>query len=417
MLAQVFNTLDSWLGRQFLFARYFPWLLFVAANIALAATEFPAVREFVISEYQDVSTSEKLIDIFALLFCTAVIAFVLSPVTPVITKMLEGPNLPSWLAEPLVLRHVIERDNVLKKRSGFFAALVELPEKNGIKPILQKIEKNRLRGEVLMSLVDEDAIDEAEAKMRSLRRLRLVNRPVTNVDLQEAIEALELALRTNCADEKLLRRPSQVPKAKQLAALHEEFARTMLPYAISLSEGREARAYDKYAEQYSDVEVMPTRFGNDVAALRAYCSSRYGFDFDVLWPRLSMVIKDQQLVSRLESSKTQVDFSILCMTLTSLFTVVWLVVLAIYGKSLLTVAIVTLGAPVVFVAWFGIVHQSYQAYAVVVRLAIDVARFDLLDALRQPLPLTTADEKASWIRAAEFLGRNYRDEFSYRHPP
>ncbi len=79
MFSQVLDKLDSWLGRSFLLARYFPWLLFAGANLLLAAAEFPDIRTLLASEYSNITSSGKIVDSALAFGVVAVVAYTLSP--------------------------------------------------------------------------------------------------------------------------------------------------------------------------------------------------------------------------------------------------------------------------------------------------------------------------------------------------
>jgi hypothetical protein len=194
-------------------------------------------------------------------------------------------------------------------------------------------------------------------------------------------------------------------------------AEIVAPYATGVAQNRESYAYELNAKSYAVTELAPTRLGNDVAAPRSYCHTRYGFDFDVFWPRLQMTIKDEKLLARLTAARIQVEFSALCLGLSTALTVSWLIILYHYGHSLMSVGLVVVVGPILIGVFLWMVHESYSAFAELVRGTIDLSRFDLLQALRRPLPATPIEEKTSWEEVTRLLRLSEENaEAIFRHP-
>jgi hypothetical protein len=236
---------------------------------------------------------------------------------------------------------------------------------------------------------------------------------------------LGYALERNCADrislnqnpQKTVATEPMYRSAKTLDALHGEMIDVLVPYAIKIAQSREAHAFDVRDNLFGQAELAPTRLGNDVAALRSYCETRYGFEFDFFWPRLQQVIKNDNLAKALTAAKIQVDFFVLSFTLTVLFIAIWLVVLAGWGRSFGALMTVVATGPAVAAMWLWMVHESYSAYAELVRVAIDLSRFDLLQALRRPLPESANAERRVWEQMAQRLVLAAVDEdVAFKHP-
>ena len=51
MFGQVLEKLDSWFGRSFLLASYFPWLIFAVANAVMAEFMAPETARYVASYF------------------------------------------------------------------------------------------------------------------------------------------------------------------------------------------------------------------------------------------------------------------------------------------------------------------------------------------------------------------------------
>lgn len=415
MFGQALDKIDTWLGRSFLLARYFPWLLFSAANLLFAAAEFPAVRNFLLEEYQK-AASDTLIDLLIFLIAVAVVAFTISPAIRPITKLLEGQGVWRRVAELLFLRRSLERQSIIRQREALFQNRAALPKVDDVADVLGKA---REAGAKVRVVADTAAITAAEIEARKLWALLYLNQPIGQDNLTKSTKALSTALNRNCADVLFLEDTSDgaVAWAKKLSAIQKEFVEVLAPYAIDVAQSQEAIALDIQQNLYGKADLAPTQLGNDVAALRSYCDTRYGFNFDFFWPRLQLVIKDAQLTDKLSGARVQLDFSVLCLTLTVLFFAVWLFILAAWGKSLITLGgLVALG-PLAVRTWLWMVHESFAAYAELVRGAVDVSRFDLLGALRRPMPTSIAEERDLWTATARSLMLDEQDiKVAYEHP-
>ncbi|CDZ29371.1 hypothetical protein [Neorhizobium galegae] len=421
MFAEILGKIDGWFGRSFLLARYFPWLLFCLANALIAAIEFEPVRTFLLEEYRNLGSGEKLVNFAIALSAVAVIAFTLSPAVQPITRLLEGKGIPWWMASLLAFGHVLKRDRRIARGNALFQRRAKLPASIDV---IRELARDREEGAFTRDVADPGAIDKAETAIRPLRNARYLNRPIEVEPLNTAISALSAALRANCAEVLQLRPAVDVratAHAEALAALHREMTDQytgLVTYAADIAQSHEAHEFDSYQTLFARLEVAPTRFGNDLAALRSYCDTRYGFDFDLLWPRLQMVIKNETLLAKLENARIQLDFSILSLSLSGLFTVTWLAVLGIWGSSLAALLIVVVFGPLMVVLWLWIVHESFTAFSETVRGTIDIGRFDLLKALHRPLPKTLGDERAIWAVVAAMLSLDEPEgDIAYEYGP
>jgi hypothetical protein len=416
MFGQVLDKLDSWFGRSFLLAWYFPWLLFSISNLLLAAAEFPEARAFLLTEYSRVASSDKVLDLFLALGGVAIVAYTLSPAIQPVTRLLEGEGLWRWIAEPLLLGHAKRAQTLAIRGEEMFLDRAELPK---TRAVVTRLAAVRAAGAQTGTVLDPTSIDAAETAINKLEALRYLNRPIENTDLSLAVQLLSTALQRNCADLIALKTPvsaTTYPNAKRLDKLSRLMTGTLVPYAIDIAQRKESHALDIHNKLFADAEVAPTRLGNDVAALRSYCETRYRFDFDFFWPRLQLVMKDQKIAEKLATAKIQVDFSILSLTLSVLFVTIWLLVLGAWGTSFTALFIIVVCGPPAIGLWLWMVHESYSAFAELVRGAIDVCRFDLLEALRRPLPATTEAEMEVWDQTARLLLLNEHNDVTFKHP-
>jgi hypothetical protein len=418
MFGQVLDKLSTWFGRAFLLSRYFPCLLFAIVNAAIAYAAFPIARDL-LKKVFFATSGDKAIYIIGVLGAVAVISYAIAPFGQFVTRLLEGAYLPQWLAEVLVLAQARQLEAQAEEERRLFLDRAALPE---AKHVISRLATVREAGAALKRIADAPSIHQAETKIAALRVKRYLRRRISSGELIAAIGAIADALRRNCAEVGLLRLPVSVEEhsaAEKLSDLHTELTVVLVPYAKDIAEEKEAVAVDRIERLFARGELAPTRLGNDAAALRGYCRTRYGIEFDFFWPRFQLVLqKNDKLSSAIAGAKIQLDFTILSLALTVVSTIVWIGLLYRLSDNLLLLVSIIFFGPLSTAFWLGAVHASHSEFAEVVRSAVDIGRFEVLQALRLPLPATTKVEKRTWERTARMamLGEESVD-FTLKHPP
>ena len=414
MFGQVLEKLDSYFGRAFLLSRFAPWLLCLGTNVAIACIEFPEARSLVVEEMRAFAAS-KAVDLLVLLLVIWIVAYATAPIVYAVTTVLEGGWIPGWLARFLIVGHAYRREQLDKRLAKKFARRTNMP--NPVE-VIDRLRDARAIGVRLRAIDDPNAIDAAEIKIARLRVQRWLNSVVSRAEFDAMCESLARALQRNCAETDSVLNVADAANAERLDALHKEVQGVLASYVLDIAEQQEYRAKAQRQGAFAKNELAPTRLGNDAAALRSYCATRYGIQFELFWPRFLLVVQsDSKLADAIAMAQIQLDFSILCLTLTTLSTLTWIVVLGTAGKSLWTAAVVLVLGPAVIHIWLEIVHTSYSSFAEVARSAIDLRRFLLLEQLRRPLPVSTAAEKRIWEDAARLtLLDEHGANIAFRHP-
>jgi hypothetical protein len=414
MFGQVLDKLDTFFGRAFLLARYMPWLLCAIFSLILASIEFAPVREYVRSAHADVSS--KSLDLALALLTIAVIAYSTAPLVQFVTLFLEGEwMMPGWLRQLTVVTHSQRRKDLAKAWRERLAQADAAPK---AKDVISALREARAAGSSHAKMGNPKAIKEADSAIATLREARDFDRLISSTDFERAQQLLARALRENCAEPSRFLDENDRTQSQRLHDLHEEMWRTITPYAAARANEAERQADRERQHLFAEHELAPTRLGNDAAALRDYCRTRYGIEFEHFWPRFLLVAqKDAKLSEAIAAAKIQLDFSVLALTLTVVSVAAWSLILLVVGRSL-TNALIVLGlGPLVAYAWLGIVHASYASFAETVRSAIDLHRFEVLTALRQPLPTDLAAEHRTWDAVSRLaLADEHEGGTSYRHP-
>ena len=392
MLGQVVDKLDSWLGRSFLLSCYAPCLVFAALNALVAGIESARVRSMLVAEHRSAGGGQA-IDLSIALLTVAVVAFALSPGLRMATRLREGAGLPAFIAEPMLAHHSRKRDRLANRVKAVEARRANLPSTAAL---LDRTKEARSAGETLGAIRDDASIEPARALLDELRAHRSLNRPIEAGLLMSSVEAVSTALRSNCAEVQSLRPPvsaTDLAAAQALDGFQIEMDDTLVPYAVDVSEQAEAREWESRSRSFAERELAPTRLGNEAAELRSYCRTRYGLEFDLFWPRLQLVIQqDDKLSAAIVRAKIQVDFSIVSLVLTVSSTLGWLAYFVLFGRNPVSLLVVVGVGPPMAQGWLGIVHASYADFSELVRSAVDVTRRQLPAAspCKRPTPCTAS---------------------------
>jgi hypothetical protein len=159
--------------------------------------------------------------------------------------------------------------------------------------------------------------------------------------------------------------------------------------------------------------IRPTALGNVLAAMEDTAGRPYGADAVIIWPRLYPLLGDE-VRSLVDDRRNMLD-ACARMAATLLAAAAGSFVL-LYGAGWWRLlALAPLGLS--FVAYQAAV-QSGLAYAEAVRIAFDLHRGDLLDALRMPPPGSMAAEYEDFARWSDFWrqGIPFRPDLTYRDP-
>jgi hypothetical protein len=409
MFGTVLDKLDTFFGRSFLLSRFFPFLVFLGLNFAVAYAMFPDARSDMRKAVAASAQAGAIVYLLAGFLLIAAIAYTMAPFSRITLRLLEGDWMLSSaafvpLGRSLILEQSLRQRKLFRSQEALLQESTALPTVTDIKARLAPFAQ---RGIARKRVDDREAIDDSEKSIKRLRRKQLLREPLLETELDEVIETLAEAVGYN-----------SVAKDNRLNELYIEFTQTLAPYAVQIAGEREARANQLREQFFSIAELAPTRLGNLSAALRSYCATRYSIDFDTFWPRFLLAIrKDDKLNAAIAAAKIQLDFAVLSFALTACSVAAWVCVAAVEAGThmplLLTLAV---GPPIVAI-WLRVVHATYEEFADTVRAAIDNGRFDLMTALRQPLPASLQDEQLVWKRLSELAVFNTQEpDIPYKHP-
>lgn len=164
--------------------------------------------------------------------------------------------------------------------------------------------------------------------------------------------------------------------------------------------------------------LLPTGLGNTLRAAEEYPFITYGMDAAFWWPRLWTLLPEamrQEVQSALTPMLALLNLS----AELAVLSLAGPIYLAICQRWWLALGALLLLPLLAALAYSGAVAQA-RSYGQTLRAAVDLHRFELLKALRQPLPASPREERALWPRLADWLynrDRGAAAALSYQHPP
>jgi hypothetical protein len=377
--------------------------------LAIAYAGFPALRPQLRFALTNATAADVAGYLVLALGALAVGAYTLSPFVRVAVRLLEGNwmlapdayKLSRRLGELLVEQESRRLDELARREHYLFQNRADLPGADDIKA---RLSRARAVGEALREVPHAGVIAEAKRKVEALMALRERRRIITAADLNATVEILEDALRLNCADRRALHRycsDGDRRHAADLTQLQRTTGSVLAVYARDIAEDAESRVVDRKDQIFARAELAPTPFGNLSAALRSYCKTRYGIEFGYFWPRFLMAIqRNPTLSSAIANANVQVEFAVAALALTVLTLLLWLGLFVVFFAGPLRLFLLAAIGPPAVGLWLSVIETSYKEYADTVRGAIDLGRFELLAALRQPLPPSLENERQLWDRLA-----------------
>ncbi len=153
-----------------------------------------------------------------------------------------------------------------------------------------------------------------------------------------------------------------------------------------------------------------------IAAFEDYPYTRYGIDAVALWPRLVPILREKKYLDFVADQKAHFDFMLNMMLIILVCGMEFFYLQCYLGKVI--VALVSLPAMIVllFLFYMGTISSAVE-WGLTVRVAFDLHRQDLWDALYLKPATTFTQEFARWKKISEFIiygnDRLDFDDFTY----
>jgi hypothetical protein len=144
-------------------------------------------------------------------------------------------------------------------------------------------------------------------------------------------------------------------------------------------------------------EVAPTALGTLGYANAEYVKRNYGIDLAVVWPRLFPLIPTG-LAGQIVEAEAAIEQLIAFSTTSVLFGLVASVLAASHRASVILCVLLPLGSYLLAFLVYRAVLSTAGQWSQLVRTAVDLHRFELLDALHLARPQTSAEDRTVWAR-------------------
>lgn len=150
--------------------------------------------------------------------------------------------------------------------------------------------------------------------------------------------------------------------------------------------------------------ILPTRLGNTLIAFEYYPYLRYGINGPVLWPRLVHILDKNGFITYVEREKSAIDFLLNLIVIT---TVLGLECIGFAARFLQPVWLIgtAVAIAIVTVAYHTLIANAVY-WGNMVKVAFDLYRHDLREALLVRKPDRLDDEKRLWENLSKFLAAN-----------
>ncbi len=154
--------------------------------------------------------------------------------------------------------------------------------------------------------------------------------------------------------------------------------------------------------QFPPESLLPTQFGNSIAAFEDYPRSRYGIDAIALWPRLVPILKEKDFMSFVTQEKSVLDF-LLNMGVVALLLGCELFYLNLYWGYVYEALLIALSTTGICLLLYQAMIVAARQWGGAVRVAFDLYRYDLGERLGMKPAASFEDERGRWLAISQFL--------------
>jgi hypothetical protein len=377
LFGQALTAFQGFFTRGFWFGSFLPVAIFAALNLSLAHFAFGTWADDVI---KDVVT-DKWAWGTPIIVVLIVAAYAMAPLVPLCRAVLDGRRLPDALFELLRQYPLAEQRRAFAELADSGSLVAQIQQLRGMAE--NRFPIDRTTGVVLATVSNRAAIRSAMSAVR--RQEMILNRgqlPEIE-DLRAAVDAVANALRRNDA--------TQDPDLGDLDAQILDAVGTALDNART--------QYERQLERYKKLprDVQPTAIGNARNQSELYSQSVYNVEFAFLWPRVQMVIPENDpIAKRIDAARSLVDFAVLSLVLAVALLAIWLPILAMQGASPWPFLILGAGGPVLVRFFYQLVVESQISLGEIAQGVVDRFRFDLLKMLHIKPPATLSAERELW---------------------
>ena len=376
LFSQAIAAFQGFFSRGFWFGAFLPVAMFAAVNLFLA---WLAGFDWAAQAIGQVVQKDWVWAV-PLTAALIVLAYALAPLVDVCRAVLDGRRLPTLVFEWL-------RGEAYARKNASLARLAETDKYLARTQRLRGLVGLRLPylgGAGLVALRGRALVWLAWLAVRLLEaRVASGNRP-NRLTLWIVGWAVTLALFTS------------VPA---IFGGLEARVRDALDQADDNARDRRRRLQERYNKLPR--EPQPTRAGEGRYLSELYSQNVYDVEFAFLWPRVQMVIKeDDPSTKRVDAARALADFSVLSLMLAAATLVVWLPLLAFTQREPWSFLALGIGGPFLVRFFYQLVVASQIGLGEVAQGIVDRFRFEVFKMLHIKPPATLAAEREIWSTMA-----------------
>jgi hypothetical protein len=417
LLTQIQTQLAS---KRFWLASVFPLLLFVLASGWILSRQYVGFKSW-LGSFEGLKEQAVLYSALVAIFLA--VAYIFSAMNSTLLEWLEGRKGIARLLKFWFYWHQRRTLQCIQEQYDAAARSVNELEKKLESWIAQIIEA-RVAGDQ-RSGCDAKWHKSNEGKIvRKVLRTAASGYYIDSADLSTAVAAMTKLLASNSTTQ-------DTRASKRLKAAYLAFKDAIF-YARDSSQFNRVLLYNKRQFRYpgsfeSNDPSIPeaqvqnvlaiTRMGNIGQTMRSYAITRYNLDLDIFWSRLQNSIQTNATTyfDVLQDVKVQVDCLVSLVWLSAIFSLVFTPWMFFNRTSVLGFAVA--GAAGLLSLWlYSLACSSYEVFADVMRGAVDLFRFRLLDDLHLGLPNGPEEERFLWERLGNMTGYARKEIIRYKHP-
>ena len=429
-LGTFLDRLDSLLGKNYLIAGFVPVLVFAVFGGWIFSLLHPDAAVEFLTDITDEDAFDETASWLALTFVVGLAGYVVWSLNATFRELLEGRYLPlaarRWLeAQQQVARSKLNQRLVELRpdlvRYRMFAGLDiyeavhepvsdEVKERQWVNMLAVASEKGR-KSAAETAGQTESLSNELESLFHKLKDLQKRRRIILFTDAEKLFSMLEYELQ-NGPEKRLL--PADFNQLSSMADVFPDIAR----YALSRIESEYDRVWSQKFFRFPNESntLGPTAMANMAELHRNYGKQRYGMEIDLIWPRMQALITEDGAFSALiAESKLKLDFSVSMTAMSGLFALSWIVPVALYAENFYLVPLVPAVALGAMVLFYLLAVRAYRALGEVLRSAIDIFRFELMDKLHQKKPAGSDEEKIIWSKLSAHMMLMATEPLKYKH--
>lgn len=408
MLTSIIERVTTIASKHFIVAAFIPVLVFASVNATILYIEFDWFRSWADPQI----ATARAFDAAAVLIGLTIAANVVWSLSGFLRSALEGKHLPAGsLLEQSLRAAQLSRFRSLRERHGLFRyeqARICRSRAEWVKTLSAAAEEGK-KNHKGQNTYSGDRGPAAKA-LADLLVARLRADAPSSGQLGQSVEALAEVLSKNDIT------AENPATGEQTLSVARRDLLTLIDYAEDEWAAREVAAAYELQSRFGSGTVAPTTLGNVAESIQYYGLTRYRLNLSTFWSRFQpILLAKQDFYGMVQDSKAQLDFFIASAWLSAATTLLWVILLPIYSDSVVAFLLVALLGPLVARTCYVSAVESYVTFGDTVRTAIDLYRFELLDALHLPRPNGLRDERVLWdaLQRIASFGQEWVD-LSYR---